>query len=158
MARYAISNIIGGTQQALSATFKTIVTATAATATLTSAKIYEIGIGQDGTLNATDCQVAWDLSRQTAAGTATAVTPVALDGSSRAAGTVAAANATAEGTITAASNIFEQAINQRGTWRWQAADEGAMFIIPATNLAGFALRARSSNYVGTAVGELKVIE
>lgn len=158
MARYAIHNRLGGTQQSLSTSFKTIVAATAATATLTSAKIYEVAIGQDGTLNATDCQVVWDLSRQTAAGTSTAVTPTPLDGSTRAAGTVGSANFTAEGTITAASSVFTQSVNQRGTWRWQAADEGAMFVIPATNLSGFALRALSPTYVSTAVGEVKVLE
>jgi hypothetical protein len=158
MARYNVNNQLGGTAQALSTSYKTIVAATAATATLTSAKVYEIGIGQDGTLNATDCQVVWDLSRQTAAGTSTAVTPVALDGSARAAGTVGSANFTAEGTITASSAVWDRSINQRGVWQWQAADEGAMFIIPATNLAGFALRAKSSNYASTAVGELKILE
>lgn len=69
MARYNLNNRLAGTQQNLSTSFKTIVAATAATATPTSAKVYEISIGQDGTLNATDCQVVWDLSRQTAAGT-----------------------------------------------------------------------------------------
>lgn len=158
MARYALNNRMAGTQQNLSTSFKTIVAATAATATLTSAKIYEIGIGQDGTLNATDCQVVWDLSRQTAAGTSTSATPAALDGSTRAAGTVGSVNFTAEGTITSGSSVFLQSINQKGTWRWQAADEGAMFIIPATNLAGFALRALSPTYTSTAVGELKFME
>ena len=158
MARYNLNNQLAGTAQALTTTYKSIVAATAATATLTSAKVYEIGIGQDGTLNATDCQVVWDLSRQTAAGTATAITPVALDGSVRAAGTVGAANATAEGTITGASAVWDRSINQRGVWQWQAAEEGAMFIIPATNLAGLALRAKSPTYVSTAVGELKFLE
>jgi hypothetical protein len=158
MARYGINNTLAGTQQALSTTYKTVAAATAATATLTNAKVYEIAIGQDGTLNATDCQVAWDLSRQTAAGTSTAATPVGLDGASRAAGTVGSVNFTAEGTITGASSVWVQSINQRGTWRWQAADEGGMLIIPATNLAGFALRAKSTNYASTSVGELKVLE
>lgn len=158
MARYGINNTLAGTQQSLSTTFKTIAAATAATATLTNAKVYEIGVGQDGTLNATDCQVVWDVSRQTAAGTSTAATPVALDGASRAAGTVGSVNFTAEGTITAASSAWIQTVNQRGTWRWQAADEGGMLIIPATNLAGLALRAKSSNYASTAVGELKILE
>ena len=158
MARYNINNQLGGAGQAIAATYKTIVAATAATATLTSAKIYEIGIGQDGTLNATDCQVVWDLSRQTAAATGTAAVPVALDGSSRAAGTVGTVNATAEGTITAASAVWDRTINQRGVWQWMAADEGACFIIPATNLAGFALRAKSATYVSTTIGELKILE
>lgn len=158
MARYALNNRLAGTQQNISTSFKTIVAATAATATLTSAKVYEVAIGQDGSLNATDCQVVWDLSRQTAAGTSTSATPVALDGSNRAAGTVGSVNFTSEGTITSTSSVFTQAVNQRGTWRWQAADEGGMFIIPNTNLAGFALRALSPTYASTCLGELKFME
>lgn len=158
MARYNINNQLGGTPQVLTTTHKTQVIASAATATLTSAKVYEIGIGQDGTLNATDCQVDWDLSRVTALGTGTTVVAVPLDVGPRAAGTVGTVNHTVEPTVTAASSIWNRGINQRGVWQWQAADEGAMIIIPATNLAGVALRAKSTNYVGTAVGELKVME
>ena len=158
MARFNLNNQLAGAAQALTTAYKSIVIATAATATLTSAKIYEIGIGQDGTLNATDCQVVWDLSRQTLAATGTAAVPVLLDPSVRAAGTAGMVNATAEGTITAASAVWDRSINQRGVWQWQAAEEGAMFIIPATNANGFALRAKSSNYASTAVGELKFIE
>ena len=139
-------------------TYKTIVAATAATATLTSAKVYEIGIGQDGTLNATDCQVVWDVSKQTAAGTSTAVTPVALDNSLRAAGTVGSANFSVEGTITPNSSVWSRPINQRGVWQWMAGEEGAMLIIPNVNLAGFALRAKSSNYASSTDGEMKILE
>lgn len=158
MSRFNLNNRLAGTQQALSTSFKTIVAATAATATLTNAKVYEISIGQDGTLNATDCQVVWDLSRQTAAGTSTAATPVGVDGATRAAGTVGAVNFTVEGTITAASSLFSKSVNQRGALVWTTADEGGMIVIPATNLAGVALRALSPTYASFALGELKFME
>lgn len=159
MALYNTNNLLGGTQQNLSTSFKSIVIAKAATATLRRAFIYEIAFGADGTPNATDCAIVWDLSKQTADGTATAATPIPLDAADAAAGTVSAANATAEGTITATSAAFDLAANQRASYRWVVAPGGpGEIVIPATNLAGYALRAKSSTYASTVVGELKFRE
>ena len=91
----------------------------------------------------------YDISRQTAAGTSTAVTPNPLDSATRAAGTVGSANFTAEGTVTAASSVLYIPVNQRASYRWVAVP-GSELVIPATNLAGFAIRARSGAYTGTA--------
>lgn len=151
MARYQSNNDLAGTKQALSSAYKTLLVLKAATATLTRAAIYDVLIGTNGT--PADNVVEWDISRQTADGTATAVTPVPLDGSLRAAGTVGAANATAEGTITATSSVFYVGVNQRASYRWVAAP-GSELIIPATNLAGLALRAKSPAYTGTATGSM----
>lgn len=156
MSCYSASNLLGGTQQALSTSFKTLLALTAATATLTSAEVYEIEVGADGT--PADNVVIYDLSRQTAAGTSTAVTPNSLNGAKRASGTVGSANFTAEGTITANSHVWEMALNQRASFRWVAYGPDSELIIPATNLAGFALRARSPAYTGTAVGGMKYRE
>lgn len=147
-AKFSASNTLGGTQQSLSTSYKTLLALTAATATLTSAEVYDVMFGTDGT--PADNTVTYDISRQTAAATGTAVTPVALDGSKRAAGTVGTANATVEGTITGASSVLSIAVNQRASYRWVAAP-GSELIIPATNLAGFAFRAKSPSYTGTAV-------
>lgn len=149
--RYSSNNINAGTQQAMSATFKTLLVLTAATATLTRGKIYDVLIGTNGT--PADNYMEFDISRQTAAGTATATVPVPLEGGDRAAGTVGAANATAEGTITAASSVFYIGINQRASYRW-VASPGSELIIPNTNLAGFALRARSGAYTGTSTATM----
>jgi hypothetical protein len=155
MALYAVNNTMGGTQQNLSSTFKTILTVKAATATLRRAFIYEFGVGADGLPNATDCAIVWDLSAQTADGTATAVTPVAMDQADTAAGSVAVANATAEGTITANSARWTLAANQRASYRWVVNPCGpGEIVIPATNLAGFSLRAKSSTYASTTVGNI----
>lgn len=118
--------------------------------------MYEIEVGADGT--PADNVVIYDLSRQTAAGTSTAVTPNSLNGAKRASGTVGSANFTAEGTITANSHVWEMALNQRASFRWVAYGPDSELIIPATNLAGFALRARSPAYTGTAVGGMKYRE
>jgi hypothetical protein len=151
MARYSSNVSLGGTQQAMSASYKTLVALTAATATLTNAKVYDILVGTSGL--PADNYLEFDMSRQTAAGTSTAITPVSLDGAHRAAGTVGSANFSAEGTITAASSLFYVGVNQRASYRWVAAP-GSEFIIPATNLAGVALRARSGAYTGFSTGQL----
>jgi len=156
MARYAVSNTLGGTQQAISTAYKSLVILTAATATLTSAKVFEFGLGTNGT--PAENALEWIVERQTAAGTATAITPNALNSVNRAAGTVGAANATAEGTITANSALFYKGIHQRASYRWVASPDSEL-IIPATNLAGFAFRAKSpTGYVGTATLDAKFEE
>lgn len=156
MALYGISNTQAGTQQNLATTYKTLVALTAATATLRRAWIYEVEVGTDSAPSAVDSPIVYQWSRQTAAGTATAATPNALDPADTAAGTVAAVNATAEGTITAASELLTLALNQRNSQRWIARDERSALVIPATNLAGIAGRAKSplaatSGYAATAV-------
>jgi len=151
MAAYSTNNSLGGTQQAVSGTYKTLLALTAATATLRSARVYDVLIGTNGT--PADNFMEFDISKQTAAGTSTAVTPVALDNTFAAAGTVGSANFTAEGTITAASSVFYVGLNQRASYRWVSAP-GNEFVIPATNLAGFALRVRSGGYTGTATGTM----
>lgn len=147
-AKFSASNTLGGTQQATASTYKTQLALTAATATLTSAEVFDVMFGADGT--PADNVITYDISRQTAAGTSTAVTPNPLDLSKRAAGTVASACFTAEGTVTAASSVLSIAVNQRASYRWVAAP-GSELIIPATNLAGFAMRAKSPAYTGTVV-------
>ena len=150
MAVYHINTEMAGSPQAMAATYKTVITLTAATATLTSATLFDIEFSAEGT--PADNVMEWDVSRQTAAGTITAATPTANHPTRRACGTVGGVNATAEGTITAGSSVFYVSSNQRASYRFVAAP-GAELIIPNVNLAGFAIRARSSAYTGTiAVG------
>jgi hypothetical protein len=152
MAAFHSSNLLGGTQQNLSSSYKTLLALTAATATLTAAEVFELAVGVDGT--PADNAIQWDLSRQTAAGTSTAVTPNPVNGAKRAAGTVGSANFTAEGTITANSSLWALPLNQRASFRWVAYGPDSELIIPATNLAGLALRAKSASYTSTAVAEM----
>lgn len=148
MARYSASNTLAGTQQALSTAYKSLLILKAATASLRRAFIYDLLFGTDGT--PADNAVVYDVSRQTADGTATATTPLALDPADAASDTIGASNATAEGTITAASSVLSIGVNQRASYRWVAAPGGEL-VIPATNLAGFAVRAKSPAYTGTAI-------
>lgn len=150
MPDYVTHNGLGGTQQALSTAYKTLLVMKAASGTQTRrGRIKEILIGTDGT--PADQVVDWDVSRQTADGTATSVTPNALDPADAAALGISQANATAEGTITANSSVFFVGVNQRASYRW-VASPGSELVYPATNLAGFALRAKSPGYTGTATG------
>lgn len=162
MARFAASNQLGGTEQSLTTTYKTLIVVTAATGatTLRRGWIDEIVVGADGTINSTDNQIVWDWSVQTAAGTATSITPNPTpDGSDAAALLTYAANATAEGTITANSSLMAFPTNQRQSQRVAYADYRLTpLIIPAVNLKGIAMRAKSATYNSTAVVQQYVVE
>lgn len=151
MAIFTTNNRLAGTQQNLSSSFKTIMSLTAATASLNRARIFEWEVGADGAPNATDCAIVYDWSRQTAAGTSTSATPNPLDPADTASDMVCSVNFTAEGTITAASSLMSIALNQRNSQRWIARDDASAMIIPATNLAGIAARALSPTYTATVV-------
>lgn len=156
MANYHIDNEMGGTPQVMSSTYKTLLAATAASGTaLRRFKVYELVIGTNGT--PANNEMEFDVMRQTAAGTITAITPNPLDPADAAALTVCGANATAEGTITAASQMFYAGLNQQATQRW-VASPGSELVAPATNLAGFALRAKSAAYTGTATAMINFQE
>lgn len=112
-------------------------------------RMYDLLVGQGGT--PADNAVYWDVARQTAAGTATSVTPQALDPADSATTATAASNATLEGTVTAGSDVITVAINQRASYRWVAAPGGEL-IVPATAAAGFAIRTKSAAYTGVGGG------
>ena len=153
MPAFTISNQNAGTPQNLASTYKTILVATAATGatTLRRGWIMEWEIGADAVPNSTDCPISWSFDTQTNAGTATSLTPLPNDigGGDAAALLVYAANATAEGTITAASNLWYMGLNQRASYRIQMRDEWSAPIVPAVNLKGIAMRAKSPNFAST---------
>ena len=154
MANYGVSNLQAGTQQNLSSSYKTLASLHAVTATLKRAFIYEFDIGIDGAPNSTDCSIDWDVSRTSAAGTATSATPNPLDPADAASGIVGNVNHTVEPTVTAASTLWSLGANQRASYRWIARDDRSALWIPATNVAGLALRAKSATYASTAVAQL----
>jgi hypothetical protein len=126
------------------------------------AQIYEVEMGQTGALASTDCQVQWDLSRGATVGlAATAVAANPLDTADYVASTLFYNAATAEFTPTTAGNglsLKSWGINQRGSYRWRALDDGDNIIIPATGGVGAGLRAVSSNFTASAVGNISFIE
>lgn len=148
MPKYSVSNLLAGTQQAISSSYKTLVEIHPATGALRRGKIKEIIIGFDGT--PANNAITVDVSRTTGAGTATAATPQALDPADPAALLVAGVNHTVEPTVTAGSSLLNIAVNQQATVRWLA-DQGEELVMPATNLAGICIRVKSASYTGTAV-------
>lgn len=157
MAQYNSNNLQAGSLQNLSTTAKSIVGLTAATATLRRAFIYEAIFGAANVPNAADCEIVWDLVRtSTSIGTGSAATPSPLDSVDAAAGTVSTVNLTAEPTIGVSLDVI--ALNQRNSQRWIARDDKSRLVIPATNLAGISLRAKSTTYTSTVLGTLKFDE
>ena len=106
-------------------------------ATTTRGRIYDVIIGSDGT--PADSAFRIKIMRGSAAGTATAFTPTLLDGGDPAALLASNANASAEPTITANSELIDIALNQRATFRWVAAPDGEL-VVPATANARVATR------------------
>lgn len=151
MANYTTDNLLGGTQQALTSTAKTLLTALSS-ATVRRIKLYDLAIGTSGT--PADNSTEWDIVRVTVEGTGTTVTPLPLDPADAAALTTSKANHTVEPTVTAASQLFYLGMNQRASYRWVAAP-GSELVGPATSASGFALRVKSaSGYTGTATGTI----
>ena len=83
-----------------------------------------------------DNAIEWIVQRHTAVGTATALLEVALDGADAAALCLADENHTVEPTFTAATEVFDNGVNQRMSLQWNANPDGE-FVIPATAAAGF---------------------
>lgn len=158
MAGFAASNLNATTpaQQAISATYKTLLNiAASSTTAVRRIKIHEFVFGTDGT--PADNAMTWDVSRTTAAGTGVAGVVVALDAADSAFLGVATINYTAEPTVTANSSSWAAGMNQRATHRW-VAYPGQELVVPATNLAGIAFRAKSPGYTGTAVAQIEFVE
>ena len=125
--------------------------------------VYELEFGQTGALSSTDCQVQWDLSRfgATAILTATAVVPNSLDIADSSPLAQYANNEVAEATYTTAGfglSLKSFAINQRGSYRWRALDDGDNLIIPATAVTGVGMRVLSSNFTASSVGNISFFE
>ena len=119
--------------QNLAASAITVLEIHAVTGHLHRARLREVIVGSDDT----PADVAYELTcqRTTAAGTATAVTPTALDAGAPAAYLTCGKNHTAEPTYTASTELLTLQSNLRTSQRWVAAP-GFELIIPATNLAG----------------------
>ena len=70
-------------------------------------------------------------------------------------------NATTEFTYTTAGNglaLKRWSINQRGSYRWRALDYGDNIIVPAVALTGIGIPTLSSNFTGSAIGNLSWVD
>ena len=124
--------------------------------------LYEIEFGQTAAYATTDAPVQWDLSRAaTASIVGTAVVTNALDPADPASASLFMNIVSTEPTYTTAGNglsIKSWAINQRGSYRWRALDDGDNIILPATAVTGAGLRALSSNFASSGVGNISFVE
>lgn len=132
--------------------------------TLRRLQVYEVEMGQAGAYASTDISVQWDLSR--AATPTLAGTTVQSNALDTADGTAAAQfvnNASAEPTYTTTTNglnLKNWGINQRGSYRWRALDDGDNIIIPGTTGVGVGIRVISptGGFANSAVGGISFIE
>lgn len=173
MANFGITNstAIGGgsVQQALSATYKSMVVvgnSTATTATngaglLRRGKLYDILVGTNGT--PADNFLEFDVTRITLGTTPAGITTTLVTSLSSNFGLDPAdngnmvnaieINSTAEVGIAATTEVWYVGINQRASYRWVAAP-GSELVWPAVSSAtaagGLSVRARSAAYTGTA--------
>jgi len=129
------------------------------------AMLYEIEMGQMGTYASTDASMQWDLSRAatpTLAGSTVAAS--LLDIADVTAATCLFDNAaTAEPTYTTAGNglsLKQWGINQRGSYRWRALDDGDNILIPSTAGVGIGLRVSSvsGGFTASALGSISFVE
>lgn len=144
MARYHGDNRITNAQQAITTTFKTQCAVWSVTATLRRGRMVAIQVGADGAPNATDCQIVYNVQRQTADGTSTAFTANPIFPGDSASSMTNHNAYTAEGTYTLP--IWSRSLNQRASMQWAAQDTDAMLLWPATNLNGLAMLALSPTY------------
>ena len=157
MARYSINNRMAGTQHALTTALVSQVEVTAATATLCRGMLVEIAVGTEGTPNATDCNVVYDIARATTIGTGTNGTPNAVgpDVATRSVGTLNhTVEPTVTGGVTAAASLWIRSLNQRAAQQWFA-NPGSEIIWPATNLNGVTCRATSPTTTQTVLVDVR---
>ncbi len=153
MALYGVTNVNNATPvlNNVSTTVKTMLQAAAQTTGIRRAFIYEFDVGASGQPFSTDCEIVWTVIKQTTAGSGgVAMTVNALDQADSASATVALGSLTSEPTGAETGIVFQLAANQRASYRWVVAPGGpGELVIPATNLAGYGIRAKSSGYVST---------
>jgi fructose-1,6-bisphosphatase/sedoheptulose 1,7-bisphosphatase-like protein len=115
-------------------------------------KIYSFVLSTLGA--AADGVLEWALRRFTVAGTSTAMTPRNIDNTDPStSAAVCGTDATVEPTTVANSSLFDQGVNQRATYTWNAWTEGAQLVSPATAASGIygsALSSVAPAYTGIA--------
>lgn len=120
-------------------------------------RVYEFSIGLTTAPNTTDQQLDWAIGRFTAAGTAGSTpTPNPVDPGDVAAVASGAITHSAEPTY-AATYLMENAINQRGMFRWVAVP-GYEFIAPATAANGIGLKNVAIAATAVVLGNLMFME
>src|SRR5271166_5678218 len=113
MSRYHVDNRTAGSQQTITTTPKTqIVLAAIATVQVCRGRAVALAYGPDSVPNATDCNIVYQVQRQSAigSGAGSAATATQLDSADAVSKTSCIVNYTVEGTY--AGPIFTRALNQ----------------------------------------------
>lgn len=118
-------------------------------------EIYDVILGSSA--SPADNAIQWLMRRYTAAGTATSVTPQALDPGDPAALAASGENHTAEPTYTSNSELMNLIANQRSTQRWVAAPGGEMKL-PATAANGIGIEPTHSSFTGSTEATIHFLE
>ena len=147
MARFVAHNRMGGTQQAITTTFKTQINIVGAAAK--RARLWKMDYGPEGSPNATDCGIVYEIATKdaTTAGTSTALTVAKVNPADGAATLVVNANYTAEATTF--TSFWVDSVNQRASGFFQAFDQDSAIVLPATANFGLGVRALSATNIGT---------
>lgn len=132
-------------------------------ATVRRLMFYEAEFGQTGTPVSTDVQCAWDISRIGATNlmVGTAVVPQPYDPADASPAALAVNLVTTEPTYTtAASGLFLKTwgINQRGSYRWRALDDGDNILVAATAGNGLGIRTSSAGWNASSIGNMSFVE
>jgi hypothetical protein len=128
--------------------------------------VYEAEIGQATAAAgyaSTDIACQWDLSRfSTGALVGATVVVNSYDIADLQTAITLFVNAvTTEPTYTTAGSgltLKSWGINQRGSYRWRALDDGDNIICPATVAVGVGIRTLSAGFAGSAVGNVSFVE
>jgi hypothetical protein len=147
MSRYHVDNRTAGTQQAITTTAKTqIVLAAIATVQVCRGRVVALAYGPDSVPNATDCNIVYQVQRQSAigSGAGSAATATLIDPGDAVSKSSAIVNYTVEGTY--AGPIFTRALNQRASQQWAAQDNDAMLRWAATAALGLTMTALSPTF------------
>lgn len=131
--RYGVT----GAMTAVTSALKTMLDLVGATTTRPEIDYFTASAG-GGTL--ADQSVTVVVQRHTTVNTGSAVVPTALDPSAPAVVATALEQCTAEGTYTAATEMYEQSIHLRSQAYWWASSEQARIVVPATASNGVGIR------------------
>lgn len=116
--------------------------------TTTRWRLYDILFSQGAA--PADTIIEWLIRRfDTADGTATAVVPAPLDSGAPASALTAQEDHTVEPTVVAATELIDEDLNQRASFRWVAAPDGE-FVGPAVATEGIFGTPISATYAGIA--------
>lgn len=159
MAKYNLANndIAINSQQNLTTTYKTLVQINAATGatTLRRGWVYDIMVGIDGT--PADNVINWIVNRNSSQGTGTTHVPTPLEQGDAACLLAGRVNHTIEPIVTDQTGLLQVAVNQRASYRWVAAP-GGEFVVPAVDVNGIGVRAKSPAYASTGTASMSFWE